>query len=210
MGKAKKVNEGRKKRKTMQRKVRRYMEIREDLQLAGRIPVSAEGAIRDERVNPASQSTQPLPGLIGTAIRKGWAVPEEKKPALVDELIGIIQDREGDAVPKVMAYNALSKAEQLQWERDNPELAGKVKGKTEVNVGVQVNNDPMALWKAALEETSDEVEAKLKEVEHGDKDEAATAKGAAQGNHGADSDGSPSLSQGRQGDGASGEGQAGA
>lgn len=129
-------------RKARQRKVKRYMKDREDLQVAGRIPVDKEGAVRREDVDPSSQGEQPLPGLIGRAVRRGWAVPDEKKPALVDELCGIVQDPEMDAVPKVMAYNALTKAEQLQWERDHPDEAGRSKGG--VKVGVQVNNNPVS------------------------------------------------------------------
>lgn len=132
------ANPGRKKRKTRQRLKERYAKKREDAQLAGVIDTVAEGAVRDERVSPAAQGEQPLPELIGTAIRNGWAVPESKKPALVNEMIGIIEDPEMPGAVKVMAHNALRAGDKDQWERDNPELAGKTKGG--VKVGVQVNN----------------------------------------------------------------------
>ena len=47
------------------------------------------------------------------------------------ELTEMILDK-GDSAPppvvKVMAYNALSKADQMQYERDHPEEAGRAKG----------------------------------------------------------------------------------
>ncbi len=123
-------------RKKLQRHKKRYMELREELQLAGEIPTEPEGAIRDERVPPESQSDQPLPKLVGTAIRRGWAVPEEKKPALVEELIGIIDDPEAQAKAKIAAFNALRQADDSQWERDHPKEE-KGSGNVVVNISVE-------------------------------------------------------------------------
>ena len=154
-----KTTKGRSKR---QKKVRKYGRLKEDLQIAGVIPILPEEAVRSEVVDPKTQSEQPLPGLIGIAIRRGWAVPEEKKPRLVDEMVGIIENPEVGEVPKIMAFNALNKGDQVQYERDNPEAAGKAKGKTEVNVGVVV--DPYSLYKKAVEDVEqDMVEQRIEQ-----------------------------------------------
>ena len=112
----------------------RYARAREDAQLEGIIPMSPEGALKPERVDPSSQKEQPQSKLIGQAIRKGWATPDEKKPRLVDEMIAIVEDPEAKTFDKVAAYNALLKGDQAQFERDQPEQAAKAKG------GINVNN----------------------------------------------------------------------
>ena len=113
---------------------KRYQKAREDAQLTGLIPTTPDGAVLPERVDPNGQGSQPLSGLIGQAIRKGWATPEEKKPRLVDEMIGIVEDPEAKTFDKVAAYNALLKGDQAQFERDQPEQAAKAKG------GVRIDN----------------------------------------------------------------------
>lgn len=97
---------------------RRYAHAREDAQIAGRVPTTPEMALKPEKVDPSSQSEQRFPGLIGQALRNGWAVPDGRKPALVDEMISLVEDPEAGAVPKVMAFNALAKGDQIQHERD--------------------------------------------------------------------------------------------
>ena len=129
---------GRKKRKKRQSKRKLYQLIREDLQLSGDLPTTPEGALRTEVVPISIQTEQPLPAMIQEAIRKGWKVDDEKKPKLVDELIGIIEDPEQPTKVKVTAFNALRAADKDQYERDNPEAAGKAKGSTKVDV---VNNN---------------------------------------------------------------------
>lgn len=141
-----------------QRKVKRYSKLREELQLAGEIPTSAEGAVWNEVVDPSSQSEQPLPVLIGTAIRRGWATPEEKKPRLVDEMIKMVECQEVGEVQRVMAYNALVKGDQLQWERDHPSEAGKTKGGSAVNVNV-IDWQRMAI---SSEHEPDRIEERIK------------------------------------------------
>lgn len=128
----------------------RYAHAREDAQLLGLIVTSPEEALEDERVDPSSQSEQPLPGLIGQAIRKGWAVPEERKPRLVDELVSIMVDPEIPAVPKVMAYNALIKGDAVQHERDHPREAQAGPG-TQINVNVGVKVNPFEAYKQHCE-----------------------------------------------------------
>lgn len=116
----------------------RYSKAREEAQLAGIIPTTPEGAVRNERVEASAQSDQPLPNLTSQAIRKGWAVPEERKPQLVDELLDIVSGIEVPAKVKVAAYNALRQGDQAQYERDNPQTT-KPKGVT-INGDVNVNN----------------------------------------------------------------------
>lgn len=130
--------------KRLQRKVKRYMELREELQVAGKIPVEPDGAARatcrptgDERVPASAQGEQPLPHLIGQAVRNGWAVPEEKKPQLVDEMTGIIDDPEESNKVKVAAFNALRQADQSQWERDHPKEGETSKTPVTVNISVE-------------------------------------------------------------------------
>lgn len=105
----------------------RYSKAREDAQLCGLIPTTPEGAVKPEQVSPGKQEDAPLPNLISQAIRCGWAVPEDRKPELVDELIKILDDPNMPAKVKVAAFNALRLADQQQYERDHPELAGKLK-----------------------------------------------------------------------------------
>ena len=140
MKRGEKTPESVKKRKRLQRHKMRYMELREELQIAGVIPTEPAGATRDERVNPASQTSQVLPALTAEAIRKGWAVPEEKKPQLVDEMVKIVDDPEESNKVKVAAFNALRQADQHQHERDNPSKKDGGDNPTEVNVNIIVDN----------------------------------------------------------------------
>ena len=96
----------------------KYSKVREDAQTHGIIETTPEGAVRPEVVAPTAQSTQSFPALIGVAIRRGWAVPEMKKPGLVDELIELVEDPEAKAMAKVFAFNALVKGDQVQHEKD--------------------------------------------------------------------------------------------
>lgn len=144
--------EATKRRKQQQRKYRRYMELRDELQTSGVIPVEPSGAKRSERVDPATQSEQKLPELIPQAIRKGWAVPEEKKPALVDEMVAIVDDREESNKVKVAAFNALRMADRSQWEQENPVEAGKAKGgASTVAVSIQSNMLAVQVLREAME-----------------------------------------------------------
>lgn len=112
--------------------------VREDAQLAGAIDTVPEGAVRSERVDPKKQSEQAQPKLIEQAIKQGWAVPDQKKPGLVQELIAIVEDKSEEASDKtkVAAFRALLAADQAQHERDNPQTKNN---KSTVNVSVQTN-----------------------------------------------------------------------
>lgn len=135
-------------RKQLQRRRKRYMELREELMIAGEIPTEPAGAIRDEQVNPASQGEQSLPGIVREAIRRGWAVPEDLKPRLVDELVGILQNPETSAKEKVASFTALTKADWNQWRQDNPDKINDARPST-VNIIVEAvekkNNEPRVI-----------------------------------------------------------------
>lgn len=106
------------KRNTVQSIDDRYAHAREDAQLHGRIPTTPEEALKPERVDPSVQTEQRHPLLIGTAIRRGWETPDEKKPGLVDELIATVEDPDAPAMVKVFAFNALVKGDQAQNDKD--------------------------------------------------------------------------------------------
>lgn len=138
----------------------RYSKAREDAQLTGLIPIEPVGAVRDERVDPLSQDapTDHL-GLAAVAARNNWATPDAIKPKVVDNLSRIasgdgtetVIDGDGRAIStgpslktQVYAAKVLTEIDQIQWERDHPKEAGEAKGATNVNVGVAVNNQPIA------------------------------------------------------------------
>lgn len=124
----------RKLRKARQHKRRLFQMIKEDLELSGDLPTKPMGGLKPDVVDPATQSEQDQSRLIGQAIRNGWAVPEERKPDLVDEMIKIVDSEESSTKEKVNAFRALVQADKDQYERDQPEKAGKAKG------GVNINN----------------------------------------------------------------------
>ena len=101
-----------------QRTKDRYDHAREDARLEGVIPVVPEVAPKPERVDPSSQNEVRFPRLIGQAIRRGWAVADEKKPGLVDELIEVVEDEEASPMAKIFAFNALVKGDQVQHDKD--------------------------------------------------------------------------------------------
>lgn len=143
--------QGKKKRKTRQRKRELYQKVREDLQVSGDLPVTPEGALKSERVDPATQEDTPQPKLIQRAIRQGWAVLEEKKPNLVDELTKIIDNPDMPAKMKIAAFNALQQADRSQWERDNPIEAGRAKGGN-VSVSVEANKIAIQVLRGMFED----------------------------------------------------------
>lgn len=124
-----------KKRKKRASRVKGYNKLREELQLRGRIPVTPHdrAGARQEIVKPETQSEQPLPELTAKAIRNKWAVPDEKKPKLVDEMVNLVEDKSEQGKVRVQAFRALNLADKDQHERDNPKLDSKG---TQVNVGV--------------------------------------------------------------------------
>lgn len=150
-------------RKKTQRAVAQYQKLREDLQLAGKLPTEPAGAVRDERVDPARQQEQQLPTLVADAVRNGWAVPEHVKPKIVDKLIepfisnDVVLDKDGVQVEVppdryLLKENAkvLGMLDQRQYERDNPDAAGRAKG------GVKIDNTVNAIDLGSLLRAVDE------------------------------------------------------
>lgn len=155
----------------------RYSKKREDAQLSGAIPTTPEGAVRDERVDPRSQGEQKIPSLDRRAIKESWEVPPAVKAKVIERLAepffeqDVIIDKDGNAVPvppdrRLLTENAkvLLMADQRQWERDNPETAGKARGGGTIN-----NNQQVAVvdWSkmSAPPQRQDPIEARLAEVE---------------------------------------------
>ncbi len=130
-----------------QRLMNRFTKLREDAQLAGLIATEPKGTVRDERVKHDD------PKLIETAIKSGWAVPEELKPQLITEMVAIVTDEgdeEGGGVSdktKVAAFRALLTADQHQHDRDNPQSKT---AKGTVNVSVQTNIAAVDVLRQAL------------------------------------------------------------
>lgn len=143
------------------------MATREDAQLAGIIPTTPAGAIRDERAGGAAI----LPDVIRQALRESWATPDAAKPAIIASLLEpFFEEREKDPVtgkpvpPSRSQLMELAKVlkllDQTQWERDHPEEAGKAKGGASVfmqatatmreNIGAADVDRIMALTRAAL------------------------------------------------------------
>lgn len=132
-------------RKKEQRKVRDYQKLREDLQLSGRVPTTPEGAVKSERVDPATQGNQALPQLVREGLKSGWATPDAAKPDIVGALlepfylVDEVLDKDGNRVKvppnrgmQIACAKVLKDLDVIQHERDNPEAAGKAKGGTNV------------------------------------------------------------------------------
>ena len=105
-------------RREQQRVKDRLAHAQDDAQQLGVIETTPEELLKPARVDPSVQTQQRFPGLIGTAIRRGWAVPEERKPGYVDELATVLEDPDATAMAKVFAFNALVKGDQVQHEKD--------------------------------------------------------------------------------------------
>lgn len=144
---------GKKKRKARQSTKERYAKAREDAQVQGVISTVPEGAVRDERVDPLSQDEQKFPGLDRLAIRndgKGWSVPEHIKRKVIETSAEVLFEKRTVTSPvtgetievppdrfvQMQAAKTLMQADKQQWERDNPEEAGKAAGGGDTNVQV--------------------------------------------------------------------------
>lgn len=119
------------KRKSKQRTKEQYAKAREAAQLAGVIPTIPEGAVRDERVDPATQDEQRFPGLDRLAIRegKGWGVNEHIKRKVIETSAEVLFekktyfDTEGnekecppDRAAQAQAARTLLAAEKMEME----------------------------------------------------------------------------------------------
>lgn len=143
-----------------------YAKAREDAQLAGIIPTTPEGAVRNECVDPRLQGCQQLPALIRQALREDWSTPAAAKPGIIGALLepffvqDVVLDKDGNQVTvptsRVMLIElarTLKLLDQTQWERDHPEEAGRAKGgSTAVAVSVQTNNEAINLLNEMLKD----------------------------------------------------------
>ena len=123
---------GRARKRQRQRARERERKAREQAQLTGVTPTAPETPQQG-----GVSTAQPEPRLVGSAIRRGWAVPEAKKPDLVDHLVALLDDPEATPKTKVSAFSALRQADQAQWDRDNPKQAAQLSATTNVAVNVQ-------------------------------------------------------------------------
>jgi hypothetical protein len=117
------TNLGRKKRKRRQRCKERYAKLREDAQLCGILPTVPEGAVRNE-VAPVAPDP-PLPHLVRAAIKNNWPTPDCNKPAIVDSLCAPAYDPDADPMLIVKCVRVLLLLDQLQYDLDQLEEAGK-------------------------------------------------------------------------------------
>ena len=168
---SKPASDGKKRRKRKQKLRKLYSQVREDMQLEGVIETNAEGALRPETVDPSSQKgmTAEEMDTLRQAIKDGWRVPEHLKQKYQEDLRSIILDedvyldKDGVEVrvrasPKtrISAIRLASLLDQMQYERDHPEEAGKAKGNsTTINnvnsVAMQMNIAAAAVIKEKLE-----------------------------------------------------------
>ncbi len=81
----------------------RYQKAREDAQLVGLLPTVPDGAVRDERVNPATQSRPTFLELEAMAVAKGWPVPVEYRAEVIHEWHLILQDKDQKASVRLKA-----------------------------------------------------------------------------------------------------------
>lgn len=151
----------------------KYAKVREEAQLAGIIPTTPEGAVRDER----AKSVDPLDGLpdyVKQALRESWATPASAKPAIIAALLRPffnevpVMTKDGDLVyvpASAKTLNELARTilamDQNQFARENPEAAGKAKGPTingvptsgniAVNISLESNKLAVKVMRAHFE-----------------------------------------------------------
>lgn len=130
-----------------------FAKMREDAQHHNVISTTPEGAVRDERVDPALQDQQRFPGLDRAAIRDGlgWSVPDSVKRKVVEVAAEMVHERvidfvdvdgSGNKVPverpnrkaQIEGAKILMDADQQQYKRDEPLKAGQAAGASQFNV----------------------------------------------------------------------------
>lgn len=165
-GKKKRKSKPTSKTRNRKQKVReKYSKAREDAQLAGIIPTTPEGAVRPERVDPASQRMAALPELVRQALKESWNTPDAAKPAIIASLLepfyqdDVVLDENGKQVrvkPSRAMLMALAKTllqlDRFQWEKDHPEAAGKARGGgASASVNMQTNVATAAIIRGMIE-----------------------------------------------------------
>lgn len=170
----------RRRKKRAKAKVK-YAKAREAAQLMGIIETTPAGAVRDERVDPATQDEQRFPGLDRLAVRNdgkgGWYVPEHTKRKVIEFLAEVLFERKTfidtdgierelppDRFAQVQASKTLLIADKRQWERDNPTEAGKARGAIQVPLAIVNVFDAMAAM-PAVEDAVEQIIAKVLAVD---------------------------------------------
>lgn len=144
-----------KRRNERQKLKERYAKAREDAQLAGMIPTEPQGALKPERVDPSVQGCQPLSHLVSQAIKRGWAVEDQKKPSLVQEMVDIVMSADMPVKAKIAAFNALRQADESQWTRENPSPSVNGKGgASAIAISVQTNISAVDLMQRMMADGS--------------------------------------------------------
>lgn len=132
-------------RRHKQKVKKQYAVLREEAQHLDIIPTTPEGAVRNERVDPALQGSAILPEIVREALRNNWATPDVAKPAIVANLLEpFFAEREtdpatGKSIPPNRAQmielaKVLRLLDQTNFERENPEAAGLAKGGTNISL----------------------------------------------------------------------------
>lgn len=164
-GKAKRKPKPTSKAANRRKKIKkRYASAREEAQLAGVIPTTPEGAVRDERVHSVDP-LDGLPQLVRQALKERWDTPGTAKQAIMAQLLVPffnkveVMDRDGNiryvkSTPRLL--NELARTilalDQAQYERDNPIAAGQAKGAAStVAVSVQSNMLAVSVLREAFE-----------------------------------------------------------
>lgn len=138
-----------KRRAERQSVTRRLTHALDDAQRLGLVPTVPEVVPGlDKAVDPKSQEEQKIPSLDRQAIKKGWSVPEDKKPLVIQRLLEPFDDAEADGWLLKENAKVLISADQRQWERDNPEEAGRSKG----GLGINLVGDLAVLLRRAEEQ----------------------------------------------------------
>lgn len=131
MKRGEKTPESIKKRRKLQRMKQRYMELRDELETLGEIPVEPAGSIRDEKVPTAPDPL--LPEVVRQAVKEGWATPEPAKQHIVKTLLEpfyndiTTMNEDGEVVqvpPSPKLLNELARTiamlDKDQYDRNNP------------------------------------------------------------------------------------------
>lgn len=194
-----KTKAGIKRKRSKNKQVKRFMEDREDLQLAGRIATEPGGAVRNEVVDPATQDEQRFPDLDRMAIRneRQWGITEKVMRKIVEINAEVIYERKTyfdkdgnerelppDRAAQVQASRVLMAADERDWDRKHPEEAGKIKGGVKVAVenNVAVISHEQLYDKIKSEVLVDEIEDAINNAApriidgSGDDQEPATAE----------------------------------
>ncbi len=130
-----------KKRDGKQAVKERYQKAREDAQLVGLLDTVPEGALHEERVNPATQTVPGFPSLERRAFREEWDVPHEYPPQVIDGQYRIAVSEEARPKDRTEAAKFLLAASTAAYRA---RTGADQQQPNQVNLGVQINGGPDA------------------------------------------------------------------